>query len=118
MDDCCDLLCLDLPTAESARRALPPPTDLIAAAERAKALSDPNRLALASALATSGELCVCDLSWIVNKPQNLVSHHLGKLRSSALATARRDGRIVYYALTESGRATLATLVGDAEESLA
>lgn len=53
-----------------------------------------------------GELCVCDLAWIAAKAENLVGHHLRALRSVGLARSRRDGKIVFYALTDDGRELL------------
>ncbi len=50
----------------------------------------------------AARLCVCDLAWISGRPQNLVSHHLRALRQEGLATSRRDGKIVFYSLTEVG----------------
>ena len=103
MADSCDLLCLDLPRAEAVREALAARSAGHAVAARAaKALADPTRLALATALLIGGELCVCDLSWISGRAQNLVSHHVRVLREGGLARARRDGKIVFYALTPRG----------------
>lgn len=101
-EDRCDVLCLDLPRAEELRqRRLA--TDLAeAAAAQARALADPTRLSLAASLREGGELCVCDLAWISGRPQNLVSHHLRALRQEGLADSRRDGKIVFYSLTELG----------------
>ncbi len=68
---------------------------------------------LAGALGEGGELCVCDLSWIAERPENLVSHHLRTLRSAGLARSRRDGKMVMYSLTERGQSLLdATLSED------
>jgi DNA-binding transcriptional ArsR family regulator len=101
-DDRCDLLCLDLPRAESIRKRVD--TDLARrAAAHARALGDPTRLSIALALRDGDELCVCDLAWIVSKPENLVGHHLRALREAGLADSRRDGKIVFYALTTLGR---------------
>ena len=75
-----------------------------AAAARAQALADPTRLTLAGALKEGGELCVCDLAWILERPQNLVSHHLRALRAAGLARSRRDGKMVMYELTGDGAA--------------
>jgi DNA-binding transcriptional ArsR family regulator len=72
------------------------------ASERARALADPTRLMLAAALRDGGELCVCDLAWISERPQNLVSHHLRTLRGHGLARSRRDGKMVLYSLTAEG----------------
>lgn len=101
-DDRCDLLCLDLQRAERIRHQLDS-TTIVAAAGRAKALADPTRLTLALALREGGELCVCDLAWIAGRAENLVGHHLRALRAADLADSRRDGKIVFYTLTKTGR---------------
>ncbi len=72
-------------------------------AGQAKALADPTRLILATALAEGGELCVCDLAWVLERAENLISHHLRQLRSTGLAASRRDRKMVMYSLTERGR---------------
>lgn len=102
----CELLCLDLPKAERARRRLPAADVLAASAEAAKALADPTRLALAIALAECRAACVCDLAWIVARDERLVSHHVRALRGAGLATSARNGRMVIYELTDRGRALL------------
>ena len=104
-DDRCDLLCLDLPRAEHIRHQLD--LDAIAvAADQAKAVADPTRLTVALALREGGELCVCDLAWIAGKAENLVGHHLRALRAAGLAVSRREGKVVFYALSDAGRALL------------
>ncbi len=105
----CDLLCLDLEKAEALRAALPASAAVEAAAARARALGDPTRLSLALALAATDELCVCDLAWISSRAENLVSHHLRALRAAGLVTSRRKGKMVLYAVTETGHALLRTL---------
>jgi DNA-binding transcriptional ArsR family regulator len=109
----CDLICIDAPRAEAIRARLRDENEALEAAERAKALSDPTRLTLAEALREGGELCVCDLSWVVGRSQNLVSHHLGTLRSRRLVRSRRDGKMVMYSLTPLGRSLLGAVAGDA-----
>jgi DNA-binding transcriptional ArsR family regulator len=107
--DTCDLLCLDLPKAEAARGRLPSTAILEGWATGAKALSDPTRLAVAIALAETGEACVCDLGWIVARDEKLVSHHVRSLRAGGLASSRREGKMVLYELTERGRSLLAAV---------
>ena len=102
-DDRCDLLCLDLPRAEELRRARPSPAAVTRAATAAAALGDSTRLEIAVALDRGGELCVCDLAWITERSQNLVSHHLRALRRADLVASRRDGKMVMYELTAAGR---------------
>jgi DNA-binding transcriptional ArsR family regulator len=109
-DDRCELLCLDLRKAEAVRAALPSADAAHIAAAAAKALGDPTRLMIASALAGTDELCVCDLAWITSRAENLVSHHVRALRSAGLALSRRDGKMVMYSLTALGRTLLGALV--------
>ncbi|HVH23768.1 MAG TPA: metalloregulator ArsR/SmtB family transcription factor [Pseudonocardia sp.] len=109
--DSCDLLCLDLPHAEAIRAGLPALPALEPAAAAARALGDPTRLGIATALLSGGELCVCDLAWVVGLAQNLVSHHLRQLRSAGLARSQRQGRLVLYSLTERGTALLVAVLG-------
>ena len=73
------------------------------AAGKARALDDPTRLTLAAALLEADELCVCDLAWIVERAQNLVSHHVRTLRAHGVVRSRRQGKMVMYALTDEGR---------------
>ena len=114
LDDRCDLLCLDLPRAEALRQHRRSLKQLGAAASRARALADPTRLAVASALGEGGELCVCDLSWIVERSQNLVSHHLRTLRAAGMVRLRRDGKLAMYELTDEGRALLGAVLDMSE----
>lgn len=100
----CDLLCLDLPLAERLRARRLDEDAARLASQRFQALGDPTRLTIALALCDAPELCVCDLAWIVERAQNLVSHHLRALRSAGLVDYRRDGKMALYSLTESGRA--------------
>src|SRR4051812_6733801 len=108
-NDRCDLLCLDLPKAEQLRGARLPTDVAELAAAGARALADPTRLMLAHAL-REGELCVCDLAWVAERAENLVSHHVRALRSAGLVRSRRDGKMVMYSLTERGRELLASVL--------
>ena len=109
-DDRCDLLCLDLEKAESLRQRRLDLRTAKLAARQARALADPTRLTLAAALAETDELCVCDLGWVSERAENLVSHHLRVLRSADLVTSRREGKVVFYSLSPRGRALLKEVV--------
>jgi DNA-binding transcriptional ArsR family regulator len=108
-DDRCELLCLDLPKAEHLRSERLPTEAAGRLAERARALGDSTRLTLAVALADGEELCVCDLAWVAERSENLVSHHLRVLRGADLVQSRRDGKMVMYSVTEAGRALIAAV---------
>ncbi|MGH2922948.1 MAG: ArsR/SmtB family transcription factor [Solirubrobacterales bacterium] len=109
-DERCDLLCLDLEKAEAIRRRRLGAERSAILARQAKALADPTRLTLATALLEGGELCVCDLAWILERAENLVSHHLRTLRDAGLVAGRRDGKMVMYSLSERGRELLGPIV--------
>lgn len=106
MDQRCDLLCLDLEKAEALRLERIDRTRIERCARQARALSDPTRLSLISVLVNGGELCVCDLAWILERAENLVSHHLRLLRAEELVASRRAGKMVMYSVTDRGRALL------------
>ena len=111
-EDRCDLLCLDVPKAEAIRAARPSERQAGALAKGFRALGDPTRLTLALALREGGELCVCDLAWISERAENLVSHHLRSLRTAGLADYRRDGKMALYRLTAHGHVLLDTLTAE------
>ena len=109
-DDHCDLLCLDLEKAEGLRRSRLDPVRAEELAEQPRALADPTRLTIAAALAGTDELCVCDLAWVAERAENLVSHHLRALRALGLAESRREGKMVLYRLSGRGRALLESVL--------
>ncbi|MGW1272065.1 ArsR/SmtB family transcription factor [Streptomyces sp. NPDC002491] len=82
-----------------------------AAARMFKALGDPVRLRLFSAVASheGGEACVCDIS-DVGVSQPTVSHHLKKLREAGLLTSERRGTWVYYRVEPSVLAAMGRLL--------
>ncbi len=61
------------------------------------ALAEPTRLRLV-ALLLGGERCVCDLYAALERPQPVVSRHLGVLRRAGLVEARRAGAWMWYRL--------------------
>jgi ArsR family transcriptional regulator, lead/cadmium/zinc/bismuth-responsive transcriptional repressor len=72
-------------------------TSAVALAEFFKAMADPTRVRMLSALANT-ELCVNDLTIILNMEQSAVSHQLRALRNWGLVRYRKVGRQVYYSL--------------------
>lgn len=68
-------------------------------AEIFQCFADPTRLKIINALLLS-ELCVCDLTRIMNMTQPAVSHHLKHLRQIHLVKASRIGKSVFYSLDD------------------
>src|SRR5438094_10518578 len=115
-DDRCELLCLDVQVAEGLRKNRLALEEADVAAGKARALSDPTRLMLAAALLEADELCVCDLAWIAERSQTLVSHHVRALRTRGIVRSRREGKMVMYSLTVEGYALLASVLPAARAS--
>ncbi|MPM11719.1 Transcriptional repressor SmtB [bioreactor metagenome] len=90
---------------KSVRGQLTDDDHLVKIAELFKALSDPTRLKIVNALILS-EMCVCDISALLNMNQPAISHHLKVLRQTQLIKYRRDGKIVYYSLDDEHIAPL------------
>lgn len=65
-----------------------------------KLLGDPTRVRLLYALLEAGELCVCDLASATSVTESAVSQALRLLRASSVVTGRRDGRNVFYRLSD------------------
>jgi ArsR family transcriptional regulator len=61
--------------------------------------SDPLRLRIFMILSKK-ELCVCQLMAITGASQPLVSRNLGLLREAGLLSARREGKLLFYRVSE------------------
>jgi len=67
-------------------------------AELCKALANEHRLAILHTL-SSREMCVGDLATALGMPIHNVSQHLRVLKERMLVRPRRDGKTVYYSIT-------------------
>lgn len=77
-----------------------------------KALADPLRLRMLSAIATDprGESCVCDLAELADVSQPTISHHLKVLKDTGLLTSQRRGTWVYYRIVATRHAAVTALL--------
>jgi ArsR family transcriptional regulator, arsenate/arsenite/antimonite-responsive transcriptional repressor len=62
-----------------------------------KALGDTSRVRILMAL-REGELCVCQITELLNLSPSTVSKHMSILDHARLVESRKDGRWVYYRL--------------------
>jgi len=83
-----------------------------AVAATLKALADPLRLRMLSAIATDprGEACVCDLAELADVAQPTISHHLKVLKETGLLASERRGTWVYYRIVPARRAAVTALL--------
>ena len=73
-----------------------------------KALSEEIRFRIVLLL-SNGELCVCDLTTVLQLPQSTISRHMAKLKAIQLVTDRREGKWVHYKLSDSLKEALPNL---------
>ncbi|MHC1594985.1 MAG: ArsR/SmtB family transcription factor [Methanotrichaceae archaeon] len=64
-----------------------------------KAMSDPRRLTILKLL-KEGELCVCEITTALDRPQSSTSHHLSILKNTGLIKERKVGKWSHYRLSE------------------
>lgn len=74
-----------------------------------KGLADINRLRIMNLLLT-GELCGCDIQYVLGASQSNVSRHLTYLKRSGLVADRRAGYRVYYQLVKDEKPEFQALV--------
>jgi len=70
-----------------------------------KVFADSTRIRILYAL-MEGELCVSDMSSILNMNQSAISHQLRILKDAKLVRYRREGKIIVYSLDDDHIRTL------------
>jgi ArsR family transcriptional regulator, arsenate/arsenite/antimonite-responsive transcriptional repressor len=75
--------------------------DFVTQAKLFKAFCDENRLHILEVL-KQGEQCACNLLDTLTIGQSTLSHHMKILLESGVVSSRKDGKWVYYALSEEG----------------
>lgn len=68
-------------------------------AQTFQVLGDPTRVRIVHALSMS-ELCTSDLASVLRMSESAVSHQLRTLRQLNVVASRRDGKLVYYRLSD------------------
>lgn len=84
---------------EDGRRVVISDDQALDVAEMFKALGDPTRVKIISALIDQ-ELCVHDLTVLLQMGQSAVSHQLRYLRNLRIVKRRKEGKTVYYSLDD------------------
>lgn len=64
-----------------------------------KIFGDSTRIKILWALDKS-EMCVCDLAYLLQMTKSAISHQLKTLRAHKLVKVRKEGKFVYYQLSD------------------
>lgn len=95
--DTCETFCYD---EEKVSRVSGQIDEIMGVEQLFKALSDSTRIKIAYALTLEEELCVCDVANIIGSSTATASHHLRLLRKMSLAKYRKEGKMVFYSLSD------------------
>lgn len=99
-NEVCEYLHVHESTVTRVREVMPDITELMNLAELYKVFGDTTRVRILYLL-TEGELCVCDISKLLEMNQSAISHQLRILKQSKLVRSRREGKTVFYSLADS-----------------
>lgn len=82
------------------REKMPAEEPVYEVSELFKVFGDSTRARIICALNIE-EMCVCDLSALLNMTQSAISHQLRLLKVSRIVKSRKQGRVVYYSLDDA-----------------
>jgi ArsR family transcriptional regulator len=90
--------CDQIENIEKILSEMPDENEIQKNADIIKAIGDPTRLKIIYLL-EQGELCVCEIMTVLDKPQPTVSHHLNILKNAGLLKWRKEGVWIHYKLS-------------------
>lgn len=95
----CDLTFVHKDIVKKVNDEMPEEEILYDLAEFYKVFGDTTRIKILYILLKS-ELCVCDISHVLGVSQSAVSHQLRMLKQMKLVKYRREGKSVFYSLSD------------------
>lgn len=96
----CDVVAIHPDRIKKAREKAAAGPELARVSELYKIFGDLTRIKILNAL-DAVELCVCDLAHLLDMTNSAISHQLAVLKKYNLVKARKEGKIVYYSLSDS-----------------
>lgn len=98
-DEKCEVTLIHEDNVKKAINELPDDELIADLSDMFKIFGDQTRVKILMAL-ESGELCVCDIAAVMNMSQSAISHQLRVLKQSNIVKTRREGKVVYYAISD------------------
>lgn len=95
----CEYIHVHEDIVEKVNAQMPAEDDLADLAEFFKIFGDTTRIRMLYVLLCS-EMCVCDLAQILSMTQSAISHQLRILKQMDLVKSRREGKTVFYSLSD------------------
>ncbi|MDU4334774.1 MAG: metalloregulator ArsR/SmtB family transcription factor [Finegoldia magna] len=98
-DEKCEVTLIHEDNVKKAINELPNDELIADLSDMFKIFGDQTRVKILMAL-ESGELCVCDIAAVMNMSQSAISHQLRVLKQSNIVKTRRQGKVVYYSISD------------------
>lgn len=96
----CDFINAHEDIVKAVNKKMPEEELLYDLAELYKVFGDTTRIKILYVLFES-EMCVCDIAQILNMSQSAISHQLRVLKQAQLVRFRREGKTVFYSLSDN-----------------
>ena len=97
--ECCDLICTHPDVVDRVRREMPDEDTLYELTELFRIFGDSTRIRILYVL-FEAEMCVCDSAQLLGMSQSAISHRLRALKNARLVNSRREGKVVFYSLSD------------------
>jgi len=98
-EDVCQIKAINNKKVSKVKKTIIDDNIFLEMSETFKTLGDKTRLKILYALSKE-ELCVCDISAILDMSVSLISHQLRVLRDKKLVKYRKEGKSAYYSLDD------------------
>ena len=95
----CDFLFVHQEIVDAVQSRMPDEEILYDLADLYKIFADSTRIKILYVLFES-EMCVCDIAQMLRMTQSAISHQLAVLKKSKLVKYRREGKTVFYSLSD------------------
>lgn len=95
----CDCEVIHADIVDKVKLVMPEEDELYDLSDFFKVLGDSTRVKIMWAL-DENEMCVCDLAVLLNMTKSAISHQLKSLKAANLVKYRKDGKVVFYSLTD------------------
>jgi len=95
----CEFMFVHEEIVKKAEKVMPNEQELLELSEFFKVFGDSTRIKILYVLSQS-EMCVCDIARLLQMGQSVISHQLRVLKQLRLVKFRKDGKSVFYSLSD------------------
>ena len=97
--ECCEFAFVHEDIVNAVNKKMPDEDVLYDLAELFRVFGDSTRIKILYVLFES-EMCVCDIAQLLGMKQSAISHQLKNLKQARLITSRREGKSIFYSLSD------------------